>query len=257
MKRFLILVLAIFMVFAMVACKQEVEESADPTNSEEAGKAALAEQGASGSKGIDNKGFKIIGTFTTTASSAKVEVGGKDGLYWIGTYTDASDKTGEYVYFRMKDANTVSIYTGEVWADFEASSIKDALFKEGGIYSAVVDNIVYLSFQLQSKFGKMFGDLKYAGSETKEGVVCSKYTATFSIDEIGEIAEAFVYVEPTFAVTVGFDFALTDSFVKKYGDIVGEEMLKAAFSYKAEVVDFDVSTSEIPNYATIAATIGK
>ncbi|MBP5756719.1 MAG: hypothetical protein J6W39_03960 [Spirochaetales bacterium] len=254
MKRFLVLILAIFMVFAIVACKQEVEPS-DPTNSEDAGKTALAEQGSSGSKGIDNKGFKIVGSFKTSDSSVKVEVGGKDDLYWIGTYDNAADNTGDYVYFRMKNANTVSIYTGETWVDFESStSIKDALFGEGGVYSALVDNIVYLSFQLKTIYGSMFSDLKYEGSATKNGVACSKYTATFSLQEIGEIANVSVYVEPTFAVTVGFDFALADSFVKKYGELVGKEMLNTAFSYTADV-DFDVSTSEVPNYAAITATI--
>ncbi|MBO7349555.1 MAG: hypothetical protein J6U27_06355 [Spirochaetales bacterium] len=257
MKKFLVLIMVILMVFAMVACKQDVKEPADPTNSEEAGKTALAEQGSSGSKGIDNKGFKIVGSFKTADSSVKVEVGGKDDLYWIGTYDNAADSTADYVYFRMKDANTVSIYTGETWVDFEAStSIKDALFGEGGVYSALVDNIVYLSFQLKSMYGTMFSDLKYEGSTTKNGVTCSKYTATFSLEEIGEIANVSVYVEPTFAVTVGFDFALADSFVKKYGELVGKEMLNTAFSYTADV-DFDVSTGEVPNYATITATIGK
>ena len=230
MKKFLVLIMVILMVFAMVACKQDVKEPADPTNSEEAGKTALAEQGSSGSKGIDNKGFKIVGSFKTADSSVKVEVGGKDDLYWIGTYDNAADSTAD------------------------STSIKDALFGEGGVYSALVDNIVYLSFQLKSMYGTMFSDLKYEGSATKNGVTCSKYTATFSLEEIGEIANVSVYVEPTFAVTVGFDFALADSFVKKYGELVGKEMLNTAFSYTADV-DFDVSTSEVPNYAAITATI--
>lgn len=254
MKKFLVLIMVIFMVFAMVACKQEVAEPSDPTNSEDAGKAALAQQGEA-AKGIDNKGFKIVGTFKVAEESLKVEVGGKDGLFWIGTFENAADTTGEYVYFRMKDANTVSIYVDGNWIDFTAStSIKDALFGEGGVYSAIVDNIVYLSFELKSLYGSMFSDLKYEGTAEKNGIECSKYTTTFHVDELGDVATATVYVEPTFAVTVGFDFALTDSFVKKYGELVGEQMLNAAFSYSA-AVDFDVATSEIPNYATISATI--
>ncbi|MBO4410349.1 MAG: hypothetical protein J5775_06320, partial [Spirochaetales bacterium] len=103
MKKFIIFIMIVFMLFAMVACKPEVEEPADPTKTEDAGKAALADQGSSGSgKAITpNSGFKIIGSFETGGSSYKVEVGGKDDLYWVGTYADADDATGEYVYFRM------------------------------------------------------------------------------------------------------------------------------------------------------------
>ncbi len=253
MKKLIVLFLAFMMVFALVACKDEPEESVtDTTASEDSGKAALVSQGsASSSKGVDNAGFKIVGTFNVSGVETKVEVGGKDGLFWIGQYTTADDTDPTYFYFRVVDDNTVSIYDGSSWTTFECDSIKDALFGEDGLYSAVIDNVLYLSFELDDT--GLFGDLTYAGQGTYNGMTCSKYTATVSNSTLGDIATATVYLEPTYAVTVGFEFSLTESFASKYGTLA-QTTLESLFNYEADA-DFSIDTSDIPDYAAVSATI--
>lgn len=256
MKKLIVLLLALLMVFALVACKDEPEESVtDPTASEDSGKAALVEQGSSSSsKGVDYAGFKVVGTFAVSGKETKVEVGGKDGLFWIGQYVDADDTEADYVYFRVVDDNTVSIYVGGTWSTFKCDSIKDALFGEDGVYSKLVDNVLYLSFELEDT--GLFGDLTYAGQATYNDMTCSKYTATVSNSTLGDIATATVYLDPTYAVTVGFDFALTDSFVKQFGGVASaaEAQLESLFDYAA-TVDFSIDTTDIPDYDTIMATL--
>lgn len=257
MKKFIVLLLALLMVFALVACKDEPEESVtDPTASEDSGKAALVEQGSSSSsKGVDYAGFKVVGTFAVSGKETKVEVGGKDGLFWIGQYVDADDTEADYVYFRVVDDNTVSIYVGGTWSTFKCDSIKDALFGEDGVYSKLVDNVLYLSFELEDT--GLFGDLTYAGQATYNDMTCSKYTATVSNSTFGDIATATVYLDPTYAVTVGFDFAFTDSFIKNYGSGVesaAEAVLDNVFAYAA-TVDFSIDTTDIPDYDAIMATL--
>ncbi len=252
MKKLLVLFLAFMMVFALVACKSDPAEETDSTATEDAGKAALVEQGSSSSsKGVDNNGFKIVGTYNLKGKATKVEVGGKDDLYWIGQYSSADDaEATSYVYFRMKDENTVSYYTGSGWIDFSADSIKEALFSETGVFSKLVDNVLYLSFELEST--GLFGDLAYAGQATYNGMTCSKYTATFSNDELGDIATATVYLEPTYAVTVGFEFSLTESFASN--GALAQTTLESLFNYEADA-DFSIDTSDIPDYEAVSATI--
>ena len=84
MKKILVLLLAILMVFAIVSCKDEPEQADEPQATEGQGKDNLLSQGAkSGAKAIDHKGFKIVGKYSVAETELVVEVGGKDG---IGSY---------------------------------------------------------------------------------------------------------------------------------------------------------------------------
>lgn len=88
-------------------------------------------------------------------------------------------------------------------------------------------------------------------------MTCSKYTATVSNSTLGDIATATVYLDPTYAVTVGFDFTLTDSFVKQFGGVASaaEAQLESLFDYAATTVDFSIDTTDIPDYDAIMATL--
>ncbi|MBQ3696684.1 MAG: hypothetical protein II883_02055, partial [Spirochaetales bacterium] len=99
MKKILVLLLAILMVFAIVSCKDEPEQAAEePQATESQGKDNLLSQGAkSGAKAIDHKGFKIVGKYNVDETELVVEVGGKDGIYWLGTDSDDNETIDDYL----------------------------------------------------------------------------------------------------------------------------------------------------------------
>lgn len=162
MKRFLILVLAIFMVFAMVACKSEPEKkSGDALPVEkEKGQDALMEQGAS-AKAIDHTGFKIVVSMTDGEDSTAFEIGGKDNIYWYGFGEEGS------LFFTEYSGNTYMFWDldelGKYWIKVADKSLKEEIF------TTVVDSLLYNAYDYTDV-------LSYVGDETKFGRSCSKYT---------------------------------------------------------------------------------
>ena len=199
MKRFLILVLAIFMVFAMVACKSEPEKkSGDALPVEkEAGKDALMEQGSSGAKAVDHTGFKIVVSMTEGEDSTAFEIGGKDNIYWYGFGEEGS------LFFTEYSGNTYMFLDldelGKYWIKVADKSLKEEIF------TTVVDSLLYNAYDYTDV-------LSYVGDETKFGRSCSKYTITATE---GGVSYSFsILVDKEFGITMGMEFSAGSETVK-------------------------------------------
>ncbi len=242
MKKILVLLLAVLMVFAIVSCKDEPEQAAVKTPvSEDQGKDNLVDQGAKGSKALGD-GFRITGTFKCFGEEVTVEIGGKDDLYWIGNNLD------DMVYISEVD-DVVKVYDGDWDAAYEVpGSIKDALFKD------IADTVLYCSFDL---FGEQFSDEVAVSNETVSGRECTKYVASYSDKTIGKkILEAEIYVDTEFAITLKLNVKVADEF-KNYVkdtyklDVNNEEALEDILEtlnfnleYNADV-DFNLSDDDL------------
>ena len=189
MKRFLILVLAIFMVFAMVACKSEPEKkSGDALPVEkEAGKDALMEQGESGAKAVDHTGFKIVASLNDGNTPVSVNIGGKDGVYWldysVGSFLFTEHDGSTYMF--MKSATSV-------WVKVADKSLKEEVFNE------IVDSLLYNAYGYKD-------DLSYVGEVTQFGRKCSKYSVSASVE--GKDYSFSIVVDNEFGITMGMEAA--------------------------------------------------
>ena len=265
MKKILVLLLAILMVFAIVACKQEPEEAEEPQVSESQGKENLVSQGAkSGSKAIDYKGFKIVGTYEVEGTKLVIEVGGKDGIYWIGTDEDLDEEHKIETYLLLSevksgDTVTLKVWNGSAWDSYSYSeSILAALFGENGL----ADQVLYCSFGFDEN--PLFSAPAKAGSESKNGRNCTKYTSSFLFDATAlggskdmKAAEVNIYVDKEYAFTVAMDFSFTKEFkdfLSKYSSLVKPEDF-VSLSYDAKV-DLAPAGSALPaDYAAAAAAL--
>ncbi len=255
MKKFLVLLLAILMVFAIVSCKDEPEQADEPQATEAQGKDNLLSQGAkSGAKAIDHKGFKIVGKYNVAETELVVEVGGKDGIYWLGTDSDDNETIDEYLIITEID-NGDSTYTLKMWDTSESlwveyvseESVKEALFGEGGL----ADQILYCSFGF--KDNKFFSALENSGSASKNGRNCTKYTSSFVFDATAlggskdmKAAEINIYVDKEFAITAAMDFSFTQEFKDFAAKVPGAKPEDfVALSYNA-TVDLAPAESALP-----------
>ncbi|MBO4718053.1 MAG: hypothetical protein J5599_09170, partial [Spirochaetales bacterium] len=218
MRKVLVLLLAILMVFTIVACKQEPEQAEEPQATESEGKANLVSQGSkSGAKAIDYKGFKIVGSYKVEETTLIIEVGGKDGIYWLGVDSDDNGKVDSYQLFsevKSGDTVTLKLWNGAAWDSYPMEdSILSALFGEGGL----ADQVLYNSFGFAEN--SLFSAPEKAGSLSKNGRSCTKYTSAFTFDGTAlggkkdmKAAEITLYVDKEYAFTVALDFAFTDEF---------------------------------------------
>ena len=185
MKKFLVLILAIIMVLSVVACKNEPEKGGDALPVEkEAGQDALIEQGSS-AKALDHTGFKIDVTVTATGEgSMTIEIGGRNDIYWLTS-------AGVTVFFTEKNNSTYMYYTG-AWVKVADKSLKDEVFTE------MVDSLLYNAYEAREY-------LVAAGTETKHGRPCSKYTVSAS--EGGVNYSYTIWVDQEFGITMGVEAA--------------------------------------------------
>lgn len=262
MRKVLVLLLAILMVFTIVACKQEPEQAEEPQATESEGKANLVSQGSkSGAKAIDYKGFKIVGTYDVEGTKLVVEVGGKDGIYWLGFDDDDNGTIDSYELFsEVKSGNTVTLklWNGSAWDSYALEdSILSALFGEGGL----ADQILYCSFGFDEN--PLFSAPEKAGSLSKNGRSCTKYTSAFTFDGTAlggkkdmKAAEISIYVDKEYAFTVAMDFAFTNEFKDLFKNLPGVEPEDfVSLSYNA-TVDLAPAGSALPAaYAAAAAAL--
>ena len=269
MRKVLVLLLAILMVFTIVACKQEPEEAEQPQATEAEGKANLLSQGAKGSKAIDHNGFRIVGTFDVQGTKTVIEVGGKDGIYWLGLDEDVNAEIESYYLItevKSGDVVTLKLWDEGAWDSYDldsSESVLDALFGDDG----VVDQLLYCSFGLEDNnlFDGVFGlsAPASAGSVTKEGRNCTKYTASCTYDTslLGgtsdmKVAEINLYVDKQFAFTVAMDYSFTDEFKNLFKDLPGVDPEDfVTLSYNA-TVNLAPTGSALPaDYAAAAAAL--
>ena len=136
-------------------------------------------------------------------------------------------------------------------------SILSALFGEGGL----ADQVLYNSFGFAEN--SLFSAPEKAGSLSKNGRSCTKYTSSFTFDgtyfggsKDMKAAEITLYVDKEYAFTVAMDFAFTDEFknlFKNYPGVEPEDFV--SLSYNA-TVDLAPTGSALPAaYATAAAAL--
>ncbi len=192
MKRFLILVLAIFMVFAMVACKSEPEKkSGDALPVEkEAGKDALMEQGSSGAKAVDHTGFKIVVSMEEGKESISFNIGGKDDVYWY-------DYSGNGFLFREHNNSTYMFMKLEAPATSFWLKVADRSLKEE-VFTEIVDALLYNAYEYKDS-------LSYAGEVTLFGRKCSKYSVSATVE--GTSYSFSISVDNEFGITMGMEAA--------------------------------------------------
>ena len=260
MKKVFLIFLVVLMALALVACKQEQEDNgggseATVTISEEfknSGKDNLIAQGSSNtSKGVDKKGFKVTGSYYISGLvGACIEVGGKDDIFWIGSDTNQDGTIDVYLYF-YEEGNVLKNYdiSEGVWKSYEIQhSLKEEIFGEGGI----ADAVLFGAFSLKESFG--LADITGTGVATtygKDKIPCYKFTSTYSSgDKVYAIAS--VYVDSTYAVTLGIEYEFTNEF-KTFVEQTAPEMDYAElfdsifFRYSADV-DYDLSDYENATY---------
>ncbi|MBR1582624.1 MAG: hypothetical protein IJ663_02600 [Spirochaetales bacterium] len=207
MKRFLILVLAIFMVFAMVACKSEPEEegggSALPVSEEES-KQALIDQGssASGGKGIkvDHTGFSFDINAVNNGEAHKIYLGGKDDIFWVGAEVDAVTTYAFYTEKAGKAYMMLSSYP--VWIEVsQGVSLKESIFQ-------TADSFLFWAHTAEEYLIK-------GADDTVGDRICATYSATVPIPETKQTASVKFYVDKTWGVTLKVvyeDPSLAESF---------------------------------------------
>ncbi|MBO4424939.1 MAG: hypothetical protein J5768_05435, partial [Spirochaetales bacterium] len=180
MRKILVLLLAILMVFAMVACKDPEPEKGTLPVEEDVGKDRLLEQGAT-AKAVDHTGFKIGLTVEEEGVPLTVELGGKDDVYWLST-------AGVSAFFRDHDEKTYMYMSAlSYWLKVDEGSLKDKVFSE------MVDSTLFVAYEYKDA-------LFDAGTETVKGRSCSKFTASGT--EKGVAYSFTIWVDREFGITM-------------------------------------------------------
>ena len=185
MRKILVLLLAILMVFAIVSCKEPEPKKGELPVDKEVGKERLIEQGAV-AKAVDHTGFKLVLTADAGEGPVSMELGGKNGVYWVGIVG--------YSHFVREHEGKTYYYTGGKWFKIADKSLKEELFDEN------LDDLLYAAYDSEVKDALMD-----AGSENKNGRDCAKYTASFT-DE-GVKYSLTIWVDKDYGITMGIEAA--------------------------------------------------
>ena len=208
MKKFLVLILAIIMVLSVVACSNEAAGEGDeggaklPVTKEE-GKEKLIEQGSS-AKAIDHTGFRIV----LTVDDDKIEIGGKDDVFWTGAAQKQEGKTEfdamEYMFYTEKDGKGYFFMDveglGGMWISLGEQSFKQVFF-------GLAEAMLYTAHDSQQY-------LKQGADETLSGRSCATYSLSEKIE--GKQVSVKFWVDKEYGATlkVQYDDELIDESFK-------------------------------------------
>lgn len=185
MRKVLVLLLAILMVFAIVSCKDEPEKSGQLPVEKETGKEKLIEQGAA-AKAVDHTGFNIEVTLNEGEGPLSFAIGGKDGVYWLNLAMP--------MFFRDHENKTYYYLEGLGWYKVAEGSLKDNVFDE------MADSILYAAYEDEVK-----DVLKSEGVEKKNGRDCSKYSVSYTDPEDSTTYKFSIWVDNEFGITMGME----------------------------------------------------
>ncbi len=255
MKKLLVLLLAIVMVFALVACKSDAGDETVTTNvTEDEGKENLVQQGAaSGSKAVDGNGFRLVGTFEVNDAITTVEIGGKDGIYWIGSDIDSAVFLTETK--NDDDSYTVKVYDGDWSQEYTvSSSIKDAIFAD------IADTVLYCGFSLVKNGFSAEATMTGTGTYGDDSRACTIYTASVN-NGTNDLLTATIYVDNEYAITLGMKIEFSDYLKKSlsYLNLDDDELdaylesKGALFEYSVSVADFNLSETDLEEVTGYAA----
>ena len=191
MKKVFLIFLVVLMALALVACKQEQEDSGgDDSGSsampveKEAGQEALYAKGQSGTRAIGDKGFRIV---VSADTGIAIDVGGKNDVFWIGLDSNGDSVPDSYNYFADigdksywygdPDGDETTYSTG--WYDITSVSYGgySGAVKED-IIIPIVDGLLYMNYNLGDGYSAFIrGD-----DETHDlsGRECAVYNFSYS-----------------------------------------------------------------------------
>ncbi|HAN43624.1 MAG TPA: hypothetical protein DCP98_09400 [Sphaerochaeta sp.] len=204
MKKVFLIFLVVLMALALVACKQEQEDSggsdstAMMTASE--GQAALLEQGQSEARGIDYTGFRIIAEFDINGTKTYIDVGGLDDVYWVACQSSEIDSDTEYTYCKYLDG-TDYLYSPSLDKLISLGSVdlKTQLF--GSVTSLLYMAQIYEGYL--TKGSDEDGCYTYSGTFAMPGY--DSMTIKFLVDKTYGFTKSMTYSDPetelTFKVT--------------------------------------------------------
>ena len=193
MRKVLVLLLAILMVFVLVACQPDPEDSEDssalPVSKEES-KQALIDQGSSSGKAInvDHSGFNLQITSKYNSETSIIAIGGKNDIFWIGV--KEGEEEMEYTFAKETDGKA-ALYVAGVWIPLEIS-LKEELF-------STYETLLYGAHEAQEYLQK-------GADEPYNGRTCATYSATIPMADKSTTSVKF-YVDKEWGVTLGIDYA--------------------------------------------------
>ena len=215
MRKHISLILKLFvivsLVFAITACSSEPQGSAPsepdsepggktepvqmPVEKEEGKQKLLALGAVDPSKGLV-PGFIITATLDDGQSVQAVEIGGSDGIYWVGISEDS--QTGSidtYHFFKERNNKT---YTDQFysWFCLEDSTLVSQVFGE------IADNLLFSAYS-----DAIRNNLTFVEKTTIDGRACSLYSASINSQTIK------IWVDDTYGITLKMEYEGVSSIV--------------------------------------------
>ena len=206
----LILKIAIIVsvIFAITACGQDPKPNNEPSGSnvspeavqlpvdKEVGKQKLLALGAvDPSKGLV-PGFSITVSLDDGQSVQAVEIGGSDGVYWVGI--SENSQTGSidtYHFFKERNNKTYTDQFGS-WFCLEDSSLVSQIFGE------IADNLLFSAYS-----DAIRNNLTFVEKTTLDGRACSLYSASINSQTIK------FWVDDTYGITLKMEYEGVSSVV--------------------------------------------
>jgi hypothetical protein len=215
MRKHISLILKLFvivsLVFAITACSSEPQGSVPsepdsepsgktdpvqmPVEKEEGKQKLLALGAVDPSKGLV-PGFSITATLNDGQSVQAVEIGGSDGIYWVGI--SENSQTGSidtYHYFKERNNKTYTDQLGS-WFCLEDSTLVSQVFGE------IADNLLFSAYS-----DAIRNNLTFVEKTTIDGRACSLYSASINSQTIK------FWVDDTYGITLKMEYEGVSSIV--------------------------------------------
>ena len=215
MRKNISLILKLFvivsLVFAITACSSEPQGSAPsepdsepggktepvqmPVEKEEGKQKLLALGAVDPSKGLV-PGFSITVTLNDGQSVQAVEIGGSDGVYWVGI--SENSQTGSidtYHFFKERNNKTYTDQLGS-WFCLEDSTLVSQVFGE------IADNLLFSAYS-----DAIRSNLTFVEKTTIDGRACSLYSASINSQTIK------FWVDDTYGITLKMEYEGVSSIV--------------------------------------------
>lgn len=204
------LIVILSMILAITACNSEPQsggssdpsvEPAEKTDSvsmpveKETGKQRLLALGAENTSRGLMSGFMIKASLNDGASVQVVEIGGSDGIYWLGTAEkNYAGNIDTYHYFKQKEDKA---YTDlfESWFELEGSLVSQ-------VFGEIADNLLFSAYS-----DTIRSNLVFVEKTTADGRACSLYSASINSQTVK------FWVDDTYGITLKMEYTGLSSMV--------------------------------------------
>ena len=215
MRKHISLILKLFvivsLVFAITACSSEPQGSAPsepdsepggktepvqmPVEKEEGKQKLLALGAVDPSKGLV-PGFSITATLDDGQSVQAVEIGGSDGIYWVGISEDSQTGSIDTYHFFKERNNKTYMDQFYSWFCLEDSTLVSQVFGE------IADNLLFSAYS-----DAIRNNLTFVEKTTIDGRACSLYSASINSQTIK------FWVDDTYGITLKMEYEGVSSIV--------------------------------------------